>query len=151
MGLRDADMVHIRRGALLHDIGKMGIPDSVLLKPGTLTEEEWKIMRKHPVYAHEMLTPIAYLRPAIDIPYYHHEKWDGTGYPRGLKGEEIPPAARIFAVADVFDSLTRERSYRETWTQEQALEHIRTLSGSHLDPKVVNAFLNLVADGNLLV
>ena len=112
MGVSDAELVHIRRGALLHDIGKMGIPDSVLLKPGPLTEEEWKIMRKHPVYANELLSPIAYLRPALDIPYCHHEKWDGTGYPRGLKGEQIPLAARIFAVVDVWDALRSDRPYR---------------------------------------
>jgi HD-GYP domain-containing protein (c-di-GMP phosphodiesterase class II) len=146
MGIRDAEMVHIRRGALLHDIGKMGIPDSILLKPSALTDAEWEIMRKHPVYAHEMLTPIAYLRPALDIPYCHHEKWDGTGYPRGLKGEEIPPAARLFAVADVFDSLTRERSYRKAWTIERALDYIKSESGKHFEPKAVNAFLEMLAN-----
>ena len=104
LGVKSEDLIHIRRGALLHDIGKMGIPDRILLKPGPLTPEEWEIMKKHPVYAWELLSPIKYLRPALDIPYYHHERWDGTGYPRGLKGEEIPLSARIFAVVDVWDA-----------------------------------------------
>jgi PAS domain S-box-containing protein len=146
MGMRDADMVHIRRGALLHDIGKMGIPDSILLKPGALTDAEWEVMRLHPVYANEMLTPIAYLRPALDIPYCHHENWDGTGYPRGLKAEEIPPAARIFTVADAFDSLTRTRSYRKAWTKEKVLEYIKLESGKRFDPKVVDVFLDMLAN-----
>jgi putative nucleotidyltransferase with HDIG domain len=115
LGLRDEELVHIRRGALLHDIGKMGIPDSILLKPGPLTDEEWTIMRKHPVYAFDLLSPIAFLRPALDIPYCHHEKWDGTGYPQGLKGEAIPLAARIFAVIDVWDALRSDRPYRQGW------------------------------------
>ena len=142
MGIKGEDLAHVRRGALLHDIGKMGIPDSILLKPDKLTEEEWELMHKHPEYAFEMLSPITYLRPALDIPYCHHEKWDGTGYPRGIKGEAIPLAARIFAVADVFDALTSDRPYRPAWTREQALEYIREQSGRHFDPQVVEVFLN---------
>jgi putative two-component system response regulator len=122
----------------------MGVPDSILLKPDKLTEEEWEIMRKHPVFAYEMLSPIAYLRPALDIPYCHHEKWDGTGYPRGLKGEEIPKAARIFAIIDVFDALTADRPYRKAWSEAQALAHIQEQSGKHFDPQVVVAFLSLL-------
>ncbi len=142
MGVNDADLVHIRRGALLHDIGKMGIPDGVLLKPGPLTEEEWAIMRMHPVYAYQWLAPISFLRPALDIPYCHHEKWDGTGYPRGLRGEQIPFAARIFAVIDVWDALCSERPYHAAWPRDKVLEYVRSLSGSHFDPQVVTAFLD---------
>jgi len=147
MGIVGDELVHIRRGALLHDIGKMGVPDGILLKPGPLTDNEWEIMRKHPQYALEMLSPIAYLKLAIDIPYCHHEKWDGTGYPRGLKREQIPLAARIFAIVDVYDALTSDRPYRDAWSKEKTLEHIRSLSGSHFDPKVVEAFLELLNDG----
>lgn len=143
LGVSEAELVHVRRGALLHDIGKVGIPDAILLKPGPLSEEEWATMRRHPVYAYELLAPIAYLRPALDIPYCHHEKWDGTGYPRGLKGEQIPLAARIFAVVDVWDALTSDRPYRPAWPQEQAREQIRALSGTHFDPQVVEAFLEI--------
>lgn len=139
-----ADFVHIRRGAILHDIGKMGIPDSILLKEGPLSEEEWEIMRQHPVMAVNMLSSIAYLRPALDIPYYHHEKWDGTGYPRGIGGEQIPLAARIFAVVDVFDALTSDRPYRRAWPVEQALEHIQKESGTHFDPEVVAVFMRVI-------
>jgi PAS domain S-box-containing protein len=142
IGVPSTELVHIRRGALLHDIGKMGIPDSILLKPGPLSKEEWEIMRRHPVYAYRMLSPIPFLRPAIDIPYCHHEKWDGSGYPRGLKGEEIPLAARIFAVVDVWDALRSDRPYRRAWSEEQVREHISKLSGTHFDPEVVTAFLN---------
>ncbi len=141
MGVSDGDLLHIRRGSLLHDIGKMGIPDAILLKPGPLTDEEWEIMRKHPVYAYELLSPIAFLRPALDIPYCHHEKWDGTGYPRGLKGEQIPLAARIFAVVDVWDALRSDRPYRKAWPVEKVRSHIVALSGTHFDEVVVEAFL----------
>jgi len=144
MGLREEEMAHLRRGALLHDIGNMGIPDSILLKPGPLTDDEWVIMKKHPVYAFELLSPIAYLRPALEIPYSHHEKWDGTGYPRGLRGEQIPKAARIFAVADVWDALRSDRPYRPAWPQERALNHIREQAGKHFDPVVVQVFLGMV-------
>jgi HD-GYP domain-containing protein (c-di-GMP phosphodiesterase class II) len=143
MGLKDGEIVHIRRGALLHDIGKMGIPDSILHKTGPLTEEEQEIMCRHPVYAYEMLSPIAYLRPALDIPYCHHEKWDGTGYPRGLKGEVIPLPARIFAVVDVWDALHSDRPYRSSWSAERSREHIQELSGTHFDPQVVDVFLEM--------
>jgi putative nucleotidyltransferase with HDIG domain len=135
---------HIRRGALLHDIGKLGVPDSILLKADQLTSQEWTIMRQHPNYAHEMLVSIAYLRPALDIPYGHHEKWDGTGYPQGLSGEQIPLAARIFALADVWDALTNDRTYRPAWPKEKALEYIREQSGKHFDPHAVETFLRLV-------
>jgi putative nucleotidyltransferase with HDIG domain len=145
MGLGDAELVHVRRGALLHDIGKMGIPDSILLKPGPLTEEEWAIMRKHPTYAYEMLSPIAFLRPALPIPYCHHEKWDGTGYPRQLKGEAIPLSARIFAVVDVWDALRSDRPYRQGWLEDKVLKHIQSLAGTHFDPQVVAVFLSLVS------
>ena len=144
MGVSEKELVHIRRGALLHDIGKIGIPDSILLKPGPLSEEEWTIMHQHPVFAFEMLLPIAYLRPALDIPYCHHEWWDGTGYPRKLKGEQIPLSARIFAVADIWDALqAKDRPYRNAMMKEDVREHIRSLTGTHLDPQVVEAFLKL--------
>lgn len=146
MGIKEEKLAHVRRGALLHDIGKMGIPDNILLKPGKLTDEEWEIMRKHTVYAFEMLSPIDYLRPALDIPYCHHEKWDGSGYPRELKGKQIPLEARIFAVVDVYDALTSDRPYRKAWTREQVLEHIREQSGKHFDPRVVDVFLKEVSN-----
>ncbi|MBK8421481.1 PAS domain S-box protein [Candidatus Villigracilis saccharophilus] len=144
MGVSEDEVIEIRRGALLHDIGKMGIPDSVLLKPGTLNEREWEIMRQHPDYAYRLLTPIEYLRPVLDIPYCHHERWDGTGYPRGLKNEEIPLAARIFAIVDVWDALTSDRPYRLAWSKEKALKHISEQSNKHFDPAVVEAFLKIV-------
>jgi PAS domain S-box-containing protein/putative nucleotidyltransferase with HDIG domain len=144
MGMNDEELVHVRRGALLHDIGKIGIPDGILLKPGPLTEEELAIMRKHPVYAYELLLPITYLHPALDIPYCHHEKWDGTGYPRGLKGTEIPLAARIFAVVDVWDALRSDRPYRTAWSAEKVLAHIREQAGQHFDPQVVDIFLEIM-------
>jgi putative two-component system response regulator len=118
----------------------MGVPDSILLKPGPLTDEEWKIMHRHPQFAYEMLSPISYLRPAIDIPYCHHEKWDGSGYPRGLRGEEIPLAARIFAIVDVWDALLSERPYRSAWSKKATLDYIHSQSGKHFDPNVVEAF-----------
>lgn len=139
-GMSDSELVHVRRGALLHDIGKIGIPDAVLLKPASLNDEEWVIMRKHPVYAYEMLSPIAYLRPAIDIPWHHHEKWDGSGYPYGLKGETIPLGARLFAVVDVWDALISDRPYRAAWPAEKVREDIEAGVGSHFDPAVVEAF-----------
>jgi response regulator RpfG family c-di-GMP phosphodiesterase len=140
VGMSDEELVHVRRGALLHDIGKVGIPDSILHKAGPLDESEWKIMHLHPVYAYELLAPISYLRPAVDIPYCHHEKWDGSGYPRGLKGESIPLSARIFAVVDVWDALRSDRPYRKAWSVENTREHIRSLMGTHFDPKIVEAF-----------
>jgi HD-GYP domain-containing protein (c-di-GMP phosphodiesterase class II) len=132
MDISQDELVHVRRGALLHDIGKMGIPDRILLKPETLTSDEWVIMRQHPTFAYELISPIAFLRPALDIPYCHHEKWDGTGYPRGLAGEEIPLAARLFAVVDVWDALCSDRPYRPAWPKERALAYIRSMAGSHL-------------------
>jgi PAS domain S-box-containing protein/putative nucleotidyltransferase with HDIG domain len=144
MGVGEKELVHIRRGALLHDIGKIGIPDSILLKPAPLNDDEWTLMRKHPQYAFDMLQPIAYLRPALDIPYAHHEKWDGSGYPRSLRGEQIPLAARIFTVADVWDAMTDEkRPYRKPLSKNEVREYIRSLAGTQLDPKVVDAFLKL--------
>jgi PAS domain S-box-containing protein len=145
--LSDEEILHIRRGALLHDIGKIGVPDNILLKPGPLTGQEWEIMRKHPLFAYQMLHPIHHLRSSIDIPYLHHEKWDGTGYPLGLKGEQIPLAARIFAIVDVYDALTSDRPYRKAWSEEDALNYIREQSGKHFDPEVVEKFLQLFGGG----
>jgi putative nucleotidyltransferase with HDIG domain len=145
MGIGGDELMHIRRGALLHDIGKMGIPDSILLKAGPLSEAEWVVMRRHPTYAYEMLSPIAYLRSALDIPYCHHEKWDGTGYPRGLKSDQIPLVARIFAVVDVWDALCSDRPYRPAWPPERVREYIREAAGSHFDPQVVRTFLEMSA------
>jgi putative nucleotidyltransferase with HDIG domain len=141
LGLSEADLVQVRWGALLHDIGKMGVPDGILLKPGPLTDEEWVAMKKHPTLAYEMLSPIRYLRLALDIPYCHHEKWNGTGYPRGLKGAQIPLTARIFAVVDVWDALRSDRPYRAAWTKEKVREHILALSGTDFDPRVVDVFI----------
>jgi PAS domain S-box-containing protein/putative nucleotidyltransferase with HDIG domain len=147
-GLGEDELVNIRWGGLLHDIGKMGIPDGILLKPGPLTDEEWVLMKKHPSMAYEMLSPIHYLRHALDIPYCHHEKWDGSGYPRGLKDEQIPLTARIFAVVDVWDALRSDRPYRPAWTVEKTIEYIQSESGTHFDPQVVKAFiLNLGING----
>jgi len=139
------DLIHIRRGALLHDIGKMGVPDEILLKPGILTEDEWVIMRKHPENAYNLLYPITYLRRALDIPYAHHERWDGSGYPKGLKGEEIPLAARIFSIVDVWDALRSDRPYRSGWPDEQVLEYIKDESGKHFDPQIVEIFLQTIS------
>ena len=143
LGIGQEELVHIRRGALLHDIGKMGVPDSILLKPGPLTDDEWVIMRQHPLHAFNMLAPIRHLQKALDIPYCHHEKWDGTGYPRGLRGEAIPFAARIFAVVDVWDALSSDRPYRDAWPKDKVLEYIGAQSGTHFDPNVVTAFVNM--------
>lgn len=142
-GISNDELVHIRRGALLHDIGKLGIPDSILLKPHALNEKEWEIMRRHPIYAYEMLSPIAYLRPALDIPYCHHEKWDGTGYPRGLQADHIPLAARIFAIVDVWDALRSDRPYREGWPEDKVLAYIEQEAGKHFDPRVTKKFLKM--------
>jgi GAF domain-containing protein len=143
MGMGDEEIVHLRRGALLHDIGKMGIPDSILLKPGPLSADEWEIMRRHPVYAYELLSPVSYLRAALDIPHLHHERWDGSGYPLGLKGEDIPLPARVFAVVDVWDALTSKRPYRTPVREARAREIIREGAGRDFDPRVVEAFLKL--------
>jgi PAS domain S-box-containing protein len=144
LGFSEEDVQHVRRGALLHDIGKIGVPDKVLLKPGKLTDEELAEMRMHPVYAHEWLSSIAYLRPALDIPYCHHEKFDGSGYPRGLAGAAIPLAARLFAVVDVWDALSHDRVYRKAWPRERVLAHLQEHAGSHFDPMIVNLFLELL-------
>ncbi len=144
MKIPEADLLHIYRGALLHDIGKMGIPDSILHKPGPLTKDEWKIMRQHPRFAYDMISQISYLLPAADIPYCHHERWDGSGYPRGLKGTDIPLGARIFSVVDVWDALLTDRPYRESWPKQVAIDYIQNESGARFDPKVVEAFIELV-------
>jgi len=146
-GLGEQAIVQIRRGALLHDMGKLGVPDAILLKPSRLTTAERKLMLRHPQYAYEMLSPIAYLSLALDIPRCHHEKWDGTGYPRGLAGEEIPLAARLFAVVDVWDALSNNRPYRKRWPQKKTLDYIRGQSGKHFDPRVVDVFLRLMREG----
>jgi putative nucleotidyltransferase with HDIG domain len=148
MGFKGEELVHVRRGALLHDIGKMGVPDEILRKPGALTEEEWVVMRKHPQLAYEMLAPIFYLRPAMDIPWCHHEKWDGTGYPQSLKGEQIPLAARIFAVVDVWDALSSDRPYRKAWPEDKVRTYIQEQSGKHFDPRIVEIFLKEVSCDN---
>ena len=144
LGLADPELVHLRRGALLHDIGKMGVPDNILLKPGKLTDEEWVLMRKHPEYAYEMLSSIRYLGTAIDIPYCHHEKWDGSGYPRRLIGQQIPFAARLFAVIDVWDALRSDRPYRPGLSKGETLKVISDGIGSHFDPKIAEEFLEFV-------
>jgi len=143
VGIDQDTLVHYHRGALLHDIGKIGVPDRILLKPDSLTIDEWEVMRLHPVLAYEMLMPIEFLRPALDIPYCHHERWDGSGYPRGLAGEQIPLAARIFAVVDVYDALTSDRPYRPAWTRRKAIAYIRDRSGQDFDPQVVSLFLEM--------
>ncbi len=146
-GFTEEELGHVRRGALLHDVGKLGIPDSILHKPAKLTEEEWQVMRMHPVYAYQWLSSIAFLLPALDIPYCHHEKWDGTGYPRGLKGEAIPLAARLFAIVDVWDALCSERLYRKAVPKVEVLEYICNQAGSHFDPKLVKVFVELMGMG----
>jgi putative nucleotidyltransferase with HDIG domain len=145
-GIRGEKLRYVKWGALLHDIGKLGVPDSILLKPGPLTEEEWEIMKKHPEYGYNMLKKVDFLLPALEIPLYHHEKWDGSGYPKGLKGDEIPLSARIFAVVDVWDALTSERPYRPPWSKEKALEYIISQSGKHFDPEVVKVFLEVIKE-----
>jgi HD-GYP domain-containing protein (c-di-GMP phosphodiesterase class II) len=146
MGIQGEALLHIRRGAILHDIGKMGIPDNILLKPGPLTDEEWEIMRRHPQYAYEMLWPIQYLRPALDIPYCHHEWWNGSGYPRGLRGEHIPLAARIFAVVDVWDALSVDRPYRKAWPAQQVRSYLLEHAGTQFDPAIVQTFLSTLSE-----
>jgi PAS domain S-box-containing protein len=143
MQVDESEMVHLRRGALLHDIGKMGIPDEILLKPGPLTQSEWSVMRRHPQYAYDMLSPIKFLRPALDIPWCHHERWNGSGYPHGLAGEDIPLPARIFSVVDVWDALRSDRPYRQGWDADRVRNHISDLSGQHFDPHVVDTFLQM--------
>jgi response regulator RpfG family c-di-GMP phosphodiesterase len=145
LGISQADIINIRRGSLLHDIGKIGVPDQILLKPGPLTEEEWVIMKQHPITAKHLISGIKYLNGAIDIPYCHHEKWDGTGYPRGLRGNDIPIAARLFAIIDVWDALSSHRPYRAAWPASKIYQHIMQSSGTHFDPDLIPVFLKLQA------
>jgi putative nucleotidyltransferase with HDIG domain len=144
MGIPESDLLHIRRGALLHDIGKMGVPDNILRKKGALTQAEILEMHKHPQYAYDLLAPILYLRPAMEIAYSHHEWWNGSGYPRGLKGEEIPLSARIFAIIDVWDALSSDRPYRKAWSRKKILEYIKDLSGKQFDPQVLSVFYKMI-------
>ena len=144
MAVPESELIHIRRGALLHDIGKVGIPDAILQKPAALSAEEMTIMRTHPNLARQILSRINYLAPAMDIPYCHHERWDGSGYPRGLKGEEIPLAARIFSVVDVYDALTSDRVYRQAWNPEAALAYIQEHAGTFFCPEVVEDFCEMM-------
>jgi PAS domain S-box-containing protein len=144
LGFSDEELSHIRRGALLHDMGKMAIPDDILQKPGPLNETEWEKMRQHPRYAYEMLSPIAYLHPALDIPFCHHERWDGNGYPRGLKGEEIPLVARLFAIIDVWDALCCDRPYRKKLPQQEVVAYLREKSGQLFEPRLVDVFLSVM-------
>jgi putative two-component system response regulator len=139
------DIIQVRSGALLHDIGKMGIPDAILLKPGRLSSQEWDVMRKHPDYAYDLIYPVEYLRPCLSIPYSHHERWDGTGYPQGLKGEKIPVSARLFAIVDVWETLSTDRVYREAWSEERVIEYIQGQSGTHFDPWAVELFLYAIS------
>ena len=144
LGFSEEELVHIQRGALLHDMGKMAIRDDILQKPGPLTDVEWVEMRKHPIYTYEMLSPIAYLQPALDIPYCHHERWDGSGYPRGLKAEEIPLAARLFSIIDVWDAVSSDRPYRNRSPHEEVAEYLRKEAGRLFDPRLVKLFLSAV-------
>jgi len=146
IGIKQNEIIHIYRGALLHDMGKLGVPDMILFKPGPLDEREWEIMHKHPKIAYEMLSPIEYLKPALEIPYCHHEKWDGSGYPRGLKGEQIPLAARLFALVDVWDALSSDRPYRKAWNKDQVSAYIRENAGIQFDPNLVSDFLQLIEE-----
>jgi putative nucleotidyltransferase with HDIG domain len=146
IGFSAEELAHVRRGAMLHDIGKMAISDSILNKVDKLTEAEWAAIRKHPVYAHQILSPIPFLQPALDIPCCHHERWDGSGYPYGMKGDEIPLIARIFAVIDAWDALTSDRPYRPAWPRAKVVSYIRSARGSHFDPWVVDRFLDLIGE-----
>ncbi len=146
LGIEGEELTYIRRGAMLHDVGKLGIPDEILHKPGSLTDEEWVIMRQHPEMANELLSKIEFLRPSLDIPYYHHEKWDGSGYPKGIKGEKIPLAARIFAIVDVWDALLWDRPYRAAWSKEKAFNYLKEQSGIHFDPEITDTFLQMIKE-----
>ncbi len=143
MGITGERLDQIRRGSLLHDIGKMGIPDQILLKPGPLTASEYEIMKKHPIFAYEMLSKIEFLKPCLDIPYCHHERWDGTGYPRGLKALQIPQAARIFSVVDVWDALHSNRPYRQEWPVERITAYLAKQAGTQFDPAIVQTFVHM--------
>jgi len=149
LGMSETDLGILRISATFHDIGKIGVPDHILLKPGPLTDEEWVIMRQHPQCAYELLSPIHYLRPVLDIPYCQHEKWDGTGYPRGLRGEQIPIAARLFAVVDVWDALRSDRPYRPGWSTKERWQHIRSQAGTHFDPWCVHLFAKTLGNEDL--
>ncbi|WP_299025188.1 HD domain-containing phosphohydrolase, partial [uncultured Thermanaerothrix sp.] len=150
LGLKGEDLTYIRYGALLHDIGKMAIPDSILQKEDDLSAKEWEVMKRHPEYAQQFLAAVDFLKPALDIPYYHHERWDGSGYPHGLRGEQIPLAARIFAVVDVWDALRTPRVYRSVWNDHSIAEYLRRESGRLFDPRVVSAFLDLLKAKGIL-
>ena len=149
MGFDEKDLIHIRRGAILHDIGKMGIPDEILRKRGPLTVSEKNVVKQHPLHGLELLSPITFLEKALDIPYCHHERWDGTGYPRGLRGEEIPTAARIFTVIDVWDALLSDRPYSKAWPKEKAIRYLKDESGKIFDPDCISVFLELVEQGKI--
>src|SRR5690349_1559463 len=149
LGVKQSDLIHVRRGAILHDIGKVAIPDQILFKPGPLGKEEWDIMRKHPAIAVELLSPVSYLEPALEIPHWHHEKWDGSGYPDGLRQEDIPFAARLFALADVYDALISKRPYRSAWSKWDAVQYIEDQAGTHFDPRITPEFLDLVSTNGL--
>jgi len=148
-GVAESQIEHARRGALLHDIGKITIPDGILLKPGKLNEDEWRVMRRHPIYAYEMLSPIPYLRPALPIPYRHHERFDGSGYPRGLRGDAIPLEVRIFTLVDVWDALRSDRPYRSGWSLDKLVSHMKSESGTHFDPALVEPFLEVVREAEI--
>lgn len=145
----DVELTHIRRGAILHDIGKLSIPDEILLKPGKLTDGEWKIMSQHPWIGYKLLAPIEFLKDSLDIVRYHHERWDGSGYLSGLKGEEIPISARIFTIVDVWDAIQSDRPYKKAWKREKAIQHLKSESGKHFDPAIVTAFFDLVKQGKI--
>jgi len=151
IGMNAEELLYARWGSLLHDVGKMGVPDHILHKPGSLTEEEWVVMKSHTTIAYDLLSPVSFLRPALDIPYAHHEKWDGTGYPRGLTGDDIPLTARLFAIADVYDALTSDRPYRKAWSHEKAFAHVVSLAGTHFDPRAVKVFQNVILGGGTLI
>ena len=146
MGVPEDELVHVRRGAMLHDIGKIAVPDAILAKSGPLDDAEWRVMRRHPTAAYEVLQPLSFFGPALEIPYCHHECWDGSGYPRGLKGEQIPAMARLFAVVDVWDALTHDRPYRRAWPEDRVRAHIRSEAGTHFDPHAVEEFLAVASD-----
>jgi HD-GYP domain-containing protein (c-di-GMP phosphodiesterase class II) len=147
-GIAPEQMISIRRGSLLHDIGMIGIPDRILWKADNLTEDEWKLMHEHPKLAEDLLSPIEFLRPSMDIPRYHHERWDGKGYPHHLSGTDIPPAARLFSVVDVWDSLQSQRPFRNAWPRMEAINYIRKASGSQFEPSAVSAFLDLLEESS---
>jgi len=149
LGIKHAVLIHIRRGVILHDNGKGAIPVQIRFKRRPLVAEEWEIMRRHPDIAVELLSPVSYLEPALEIPHWHHEKWNGSGYPDGLHQENIPFSARLFALADVYDALTSNRPYRSAWSKQDAVQYIETQAGTHFDPRIVPEFLNMVNSSSL--